>query len=113
MRWVRRGGGAEKIYQRCQFVCIIECKQKLGEKIVNTMVQKNAYNSTTMYLFRYVYIVIFVSLHLCSSNKLLYTLTTYIHTSKYVRSDLKTNNNSKVVSGFCEQFLHNHATIYT
>ena len=77
------------------------------------MVQKNAYNSTTMYLFRYVYIVIFVSLHLCSSNKLLYTLTTYIHTSKYVRSDLKTNNNSKVVSGFCEQFLHNHATIYT
>ena len=70
----RAGGGGRKNIPRYQFVCIIRCKQKVGEKN-NTIVQIIAHNSTTtnIYLSRYVYsnCIIFVFLRLCSSHQLL------------------------------------------
>ena len=75
MRWVRRGGAAEIV---SRFVYFERCKQKVGEKKMNTMVQTNAYNS--IYLSRYVYSVSFVFLRLCRSHQLLHTLTKYVST---------------------------------
>ena len=87
--------------------------KKQVKKIIDTMVQITSYNSTitSIYLSRYVYSssIIFVFLRLCSSHQLLYTLTLRRHSNNHNSN----NNDNKVGRVFCDQFIHNHAKIYT
>ena len=73
-------GGHEKYIN----MCVYKVKNKNQvKKNMNTMVQIIAYNATTtIFLCRYAYAIIFVFLRFCSSHQLLYTFTTYIR--KYV-----------------------------